>query len=288
MDIHVIQNPAKSDLNAVRQGLIAYNLATVPAIANLPRADLAVVARDETGDIIGGCAGEIDWGWLFIDSIWVDRRARKSGLGKRIMTRMEQAALELGVDHAYLLTSSFQAAPFYVKLGYEHIGHNEDRPPGHSVYYMAHMHISPEPVDTSLELQNPAVRADVDTVEHGLIAHSRNHVPIEPRLVGAFVYSAGHGPGSGKLLAGVYGYVFWNWCDLRLLWVDESVRGHGLGTQIMDRFEDACRDWGMVGMVLDTASFQAQGFYEKRGYRTFATLADRPPGYTTAFMEKRL
>ena len=45
-------------------------------------------------------------------------------------------ALALGVDRGYLETTSFQARPFYEKMGYEVFAELEDQPPGHTCYYL--------------------------------------------------------------------------------------------------------------------------------------------------------
>jgi uncharacterized protein (DUF924 family) len=39
---------------------------------------------------------------------------------------------------------------------------------------------------------------------------------------------------------------------------------------------------------LETTSFEARPFYEKRGYEVFATLDDYPPGHSKFFLRKRL
>ena len=40
--------------------------------------------------------------------------------------------------------------------------------------------------------------------------------------------------------------------------------------------------------MLDTAEFQALGFYRKAGYRVFGELDDNPPGFKTFYLEKQL
>ena len=44
---------------------------------------------------------------------------------------------------------------------------------------------------------------------------------------------------------------------------------------------------GCIGASLDTYSFQARGFYEKRGYSLVGTIGDCPPGGARHFLQKR-
>jgi hypothetical protein len=53
------------------------------------------------------------------------------------MTEAERYAIEKGAEAAFLDTFSFQARPFYEKLGYKVFGTLEDQPPGHTHYWLA-------------------------------------------------------------------------------------------------------------------------------------------------------
>ena len=55
----------------------------------------------------------------------------------------------------------------------------------------------------------------------------------------------------------------------------------------MDAAEAVARERGCIGARLDTYSFQARGFYEKRGYRVVGTIEDCPPGHARHTMAKR-
>jgi hypothetical protein len=52
------------------------------------------------------------------------------------MKRAELYAVELGCTDAFLDTFSFQARPFYEKLGYRVFGVLENHPAGHQHYFM--------------------------------------------------------------------------------------------------------------------------------------------------------
>jgi GNAT superfamily N-acetyltransferase len=92
----------------------------------------------------------------------------------------------------------------------------------------------------------------------------------------------------GEFLGGLTGYVWGGWMHVNLLWVTEGLRGEGHGTRLMDAAEAFAVEHGCIGATLETHSFQAPGFYAKRGYEVFGTLGDYPPGHTKLFLRKRL
>jgi hypothetical protein len=56
----------------------------------------------------------------------------------------------------------------------------------------------------------------------------------------------------------------------------------------MDALEDEARAFGAKHAYLDTFSFQARPFYEKRGYRVFGTLENYPDAHSRYWMTKSL
>ena len=94
----------------------------------------------------------------------------------------------------------------------------------------------------------------------------------------------GRGETMGGLLASVWG----GWMRISYLWLDEAVRGTHWGTQLMDRAEAYARERDCHSVELDTHSFQARPFYERRGYEVFATLDDYPKGHKKFFLRKKL
>ena len=102
----------------------------------LPRKSLHLFAYGPDRQPVGGLFGEVGWGWLHVDILWVDAAYRRRGLGGELLGRAEAEALALGVDRGYLETTSFQARPFYEKMGYEVFAELGDQPPGHTCYYL--------------------------------------------------------------------------------------------------------------------------------------------------------
>ena len=108
-------------------------------IASTGQADWYPVAfflRDEAGEVLGGLLGEIWAGWLHIRTLALAPPARGQGFGRELMQRAEAYARERGCTNAFLDTFSFQARPFYEKLGYRLFCVLENHPAGHQHFFM--------------------------------------------------------------------------------------------------------------------------------------------------------
>ena len=92
--------------------------------------------RDENGEIAGGALGNT-WGlWLYVSELWIDPPLRGKGYATKLMSVIEQIAIERGCVNSYLDTFSFQARPLYEKIGYRVFGTLENHPKGHSHYLL--------------------------------------------------------------------------------------------------------------------------------------------------------
>ena len=92
----------------------------------------------------------------------------------------------------------------------------------------------------------------------------------------------------GETMGGLLGGIWGGWLHITYLWIDESARGRRWATKLMDLAEAYGRERGCHSVTLDTHSFQARPFYEKRGYEVFGTLDDYPKGHKKFFLRKKL
>jgi ribosomal protein S18 acetylase RimI-like enzyme len=92
----------------------------------------------------------------------------------------------------------------------------------------------------------------------------------------------------GEVLGGVMGHIWGGWMQINFLWVTEMRRGQRNGTRLMDAAESFAAERGAANATLETMSFQAPGFYQKRGYVVFGQLDDYPLGHTKFYLRKRL
>ena len=92
----------------------------------------------------------------------------------------------------------------------------------------------------------------------------------------------------GETMGGLLGMIWGGWLHVSYLWVDEAVRGKGHATEMMDAAEAYARERHCHSVSLDTHSFQARSFYEKRGYEVFGTLDGYPNEHKKFFLRKKL
>jgi GNAT superfamily N-acetyltransferase len=92
----------------------------------------------------------------------------------------------------------------------------------------------------------------------------------------------------GKILGGAVGKFNYDVVLLDTIWVDEKMRGTGIGRQLIDGFEAHSRKLGAVLAWLETRSWQARPFYEKCGYRVFGELPYLGGRHAQYFMRKDL
>jgi ribosomal protein S18 acetylase RimI-like enzyme len=132
-------HPAAEDKQYVSRQFIAYN---DQQSGVFPFKEINLFAYAPDGQIIGGLFGDISWGWMHIDTLWVSESYRQNGIGTSLMDRAEAEAIAMGVHRAYLESTDFQAVDFYKKRGYQVFAQLEDQPPGHICYYLKNVNLN--------------------------------------------------------------------------------------------------------------------------------------------------
>ena len=77
-------------------------------------------------------------------------------------------------------------------------------------------------------------------------------------------------------------------CELQSLWVEPSLRGRGLGTQLLAAAETEAAARGCSQTVHFTYAFQARPLYERNGYELVGQVEDFPSGTDVLWYRKRL
>lgn len=134
MELIITATPSHQDLDEIRLGLNAFN-------ANFINIDelksLAVFLTDASGHKLAGLTGSTTGNWLRIDMLWVSDTLRGQGIGSQLMAAAEAEALQRGCCYAQVDTASFQARPFYEKLGYQLRFSLDNFPRHHQRHYLS-------------------------------------------------------------------------------------------------------------------------------------------------------
>lgn len=141
MSKYNIETCSDDTKKTIIEGLNAYNLSRVPAVANI-WTPIELVAKDPNNTTIGGVLGGIGyWNGLEIKILWVKESHRKQGIGTQLLKHIETIAIEKGAYTSMVDTFDFQAEGFYLKNGYQSIGELNNFPRGHRrIYFSKTLH----------------------------------------------------------------------------------------------------------------------------------------------------
>ena len=92
----------------------------------------------------------------------------------------------------------------------------------------------------------------------------------------------------GSIIAGLYGFTWAAWLEIKLVWVREDQRGRGYGGRMLVAAEAEARDRGCQHVWLDSYAFQAPTFYQHFGYEVFGSLTAYPSPHDRVFLTKTL
>ena len=126
-------SPENQDFEVLKQGLTDYNESFTGSVL---REKVSSFVKSESGLVVGGIVGEINWNWMHIQGLWVDETIRNSGWGSKLIEEFEAYALSKGIANIRLETTTFQALDFYLNLGYSIFGELPDMPSGHTSYFL--------------------------------------------------------------------------------------------------------------------------------------------------------
>lgn len=124
----------QSGLAAIYSGL-GNNIIEKTGITKLGQS-IGVLIKNNAGETVGGVVGNTFGGWLYISLLWVEKSLRNKGYGSKLMNKIESEACKMGCTDVHLDTYSFEARPFYERLGYMVFAELDDYPPGHSKFFM--------------------------------------------------------------------------------------------------------------------------------------------------------
>ncbi len=135
----------------------------------------------------------------------------------------------------------------------------------------------------SIQLATDAAEAR-KAIAAGLDAFNARHFPEMHPETFALTLSEG-----GAVVGGVAAEVMSGWMLISLLWVDERFRKQGFGAKLLTEAEAEGGRRGVQGVLVDSFSFQAPGFYEHYGYVVYGQVDGFPAaGMTWVRLRKTL
>jgi GNAT superfamily N-acetyltransferase len=138
----------------------------------------------------------------------------------------------------------------------------------------------------TITLTDAPTQAAIESIRTHLNRHneSRSKHPTDHRPLALLLTDTE----TDEVLGGLWGWTSFSVLFTDLLFIPETMRGQGLGTQLLAQAEQEAIVRGCHTAWLDTFSFQAPDFYQRHGYAIFATIEDYPPGHTRFFLKKSL
>jgi predicted house-cleaning noncanonical NTP pyrophosphatase (MazG superfamily)/N-acetylglutamate synthase-like GNAT family acetyltransferase len=261
------------DKKIIVTGLSAYNRSI---IGETIFPTLVIEIQDENQNRMGAIAGQISWDYFNIFGFYVEPEYRGSGIGK---TLIEAAAFEVrerfGAPQMEFVTSFPELQAYLLHTGWVKQGELANMPKG---FYNGFFYFATEavlPAKGRLLTQEGLEGETVDWLKVKNQEMFKRHGIDQTREEKTVLML----DANKEVLGGVCGYIERNWLYISLLWVDESARGLGVGTQAMEKIETWAEEKGIRNFYLGTGKFQARPFYEKRGYRVINTCVDQPKGY---------
>lgn len=216
-----------------------------------------------------------------IHDVWVLESYRSQGLGTQLIRHLEELAQKESYTHVGIGVGLYKdygsAQRLYMQLGYIPDGE------GVSYQYKPTIPGSSYPLDDELvlwltkplpalvvakeegyyiERQDPPVAEDQQLLFDGIsddAAKKKGMERIKPFSV--FVRDANQ-----SILGGATGVTYYGCLYVDMLWVKESMRGHGLGKKVVEEAEKIGKERGCSFSTLNTMDWEALPFYQKLGY----------------------
>lgn len=222
----------------------------------------------ESGKSIQGFIGVMD---DYIAGIFVDKKYRSLGVGRKLLNHVKQEhqSLTLGVYQ-----KNSRAVGFYLREGFFVLSeqHEEDTK---EVEYT--MRWNDEKEGEIL----PSTEEESSEIHEKLRAYNAQYM----YETGDFNF---HIKEDGKIIGGIIAGGLGDTLEVEFLYVEETYRGKGIGRRILAHVERLAQEKGMKRILLNTYSFQAPDFYKKLGYTEVLKLSPVFDSFTQSYFLKNL
>ncbi len=138
--------------------------------------------------------------------------------------------------------------------------------------------------DGQISIDTKAPSEHVQMIQAGVVDHN------EPFLGKKEKFCLFLKDPNGEILGGATGSIFTlhDLLYLDYVFIEKALRGHGLGTKLLLEVEAEAQKKGCTAILLDTFSFQAEGFYLKLGYQRIGVIEKQIGNFDRIYMRKDL
>lgn len=120
------------ETSGIKSRMLSYN---AKYVKNYRR--FSIFLKDKvTKDVKGGLCCYIQSGVMFVETLIIDEEFRGQKWGTKILQKAEDIAKQNNCNCIYLDTFTFQALPFYEKLGYEVFAKLDEYDDGIILYWL--------------------------------------------------------------------------------------------------------------------------------------------------------
>jgi len=277
----IYQNPGKEEMTLIQQRVEDHKTEQTGGEYNLPGIEINLVLRDPDGKVVGGVIASTEFRVMHLEVLWVADDYRRLGYGGRLVLAAEQIALEKGCRAAQTWTFAFQGPGFYPTIGFTEFGVYRGYPNGLTEHVfgkpltaLTQQKALGFPDSHGLTMTEDTSEEELEILHKGLMEHSYQNLD---HGIDGFSIKLGAKDTAGELVGGLFAWTTLDNVIFEYIWVDETHRGQGLGTHLMQEMEQIAKEKGCIASQAYSFSFQAPAFFEKMGYQILGVSEGFPP-----------
>ncbi|CAD2216213.1 Acetyltransferase (GNAT) family/Acetyltransferase (GNAT) domain containing protein, putative [Angomonas deanei] len=262
--------------------------------------DWAFTARSPDNKITAICMGYCAWTECQVNTLAVTQAFQPpKGTGTVILRAVEEFARKNNQSRLALHTYSWQAKPFYEKLGFRDFGTQTGVPPGHARHNLekvfswegsalpplpsgeaAQLKLVEEPVEAHPALDQQCQNWLNDDTQR---RNTNKNIPdYVKQLYGLEVVD----PQTNKPIGAVVYETLWSEAHVSYYTVAPEMQRKGVGSKMLEDFKLIASEKGCGRIALETISPEKKALFEKFGFKVFGVQEDIPvKGMTRYFME---
>lgn len=131
-------------------------------------------------------------------------------------------------------------------------------------------------------VEDSPAQADVQRLADGVISYGRALSRSNAKPIACFIRS------DNDIVGGVCGRTEFGRVFITYLWVEESRRHQGLGSNLLRRLEASAALRGCTDALIETLSDEVAGMYRRRGYAPLATIQNYVGAFTRHILRKSI